>query len=235
MLNFLGIGSAFHTELGNTSAYIKKEHSLLLIDCGGTVFHQIRRLNLFHDIKRLYIIITHTHPDHIGSLGEAIFYAYYILKIKPIIYHPNKKVLETLFSCIGVKKEMVHLKTSMKHKIDDINFTGIISFINVPHTNTLQTFGFYLTFNTHRIYYSGDAFDIPNGVVDKLLKKELSQVYQDTCGLDYDGNTHLSINKLTKLIPKHLRKYVYCIHLDEHINTIELKELGFNIPTMKNN
>ena len=34
MLKFIGMGSAFNTGLGNTSAYIKKEDRMLLIDCG---------------------------------------------------------------------------------------------------------------------------------------------------------------------------------------------------------
>jgi len=32
MLNFIGIGSAFNTKLGNTSAFIRKQGSMLLID-----------------------------------------------------------------------------------------------------------------------------------------------------------------------------------------------------------
>ena len=77
MLNFIGTGSAFNTELGNTSAFVKKNNSLLLIDCGGTVFHRFQELNIFEGLENLYIIITHTHPDHVGSLGEVIFYSYY--------------------------------------------------------------------------------------------------------------------------------------------------------------
>ena len=59
MLNFLGTGSAFNTEKGNTSAFIKKDNSLLLIDCGGTVFHRLQELNLLDGVENLYIVVTH--------------------------------------------------------------------------------------------------------------------------------------------------------------------------------
>lgn len=46
-ISFIGRGSAFNTELGNTSAFVKKGNTLLLIDCGGTVFHRLQELNMF--------------------------------------------------------------------------------------------------------------------------------------------------------------------------------------------
>ena len=110
-LGFLGIGSAFNTELGNTSAFLKKNNSLLLIDCGGTVFHRLQELSLLEELENLYIVITHTHPDHVGSLGEVIFYSYYILKHKPNIFFPNKELIERFLDSIGVTSEMYNLNS----------------------------------------------------------------------------------------------------------------------------
>lgn len=56
MFDFIGNGSAFNTERGNNSAFIKKNSSMILVDCGGTVFHRIKQLNLLQDIKNLYIL-----------------------------------------------------------------------------------------------------------------------------------------------------------------------------------
>lgn len=72
MLKFIGTGSAFNTELGTTSAYIKNEDILLLIDCGETTFARIMELKLLEDVKKAYIMITHMHSDHIAGLAALI-------------------------------------------------------------------------------------------------------------------------------------------------------------------
>ncbi len=77
MLQFLGIGSAFNTTLGNTSAYYKLGDVLILVDAGGMIFHTLLSKGLLKDIRKIDILITHMHPDHVGSLGDLIFYAYY--------------------------------------------------------------------------------------------------------------------------------------------------------------
>lgn len=72
-LKFLGRGSAFNVEQGNTSAYYRSGEDMLLIDCGCTVFYEIRKRCLLCGIENLYIAITHSHSDHIGSLADLIF------------------------------------------------------------------------------------------------------------------------------------------------------------------
>ncbi len=77
MLKFIGTGNAVNSEMGNTSAYIKENETLLLIDCGSTVFSRIKEINLLDDVKNVYVINTHTHNDHIGSLATLIGYLYF--------------------------------------------------------------------------------------------------------------------------------------------------------------
>lgn len=43
----MGIGSAFNTELNNTSVFVKNNNSWLFIDCGGTVFLRLQELSIF--------------------------------------------------------------------------------------------------------------------------------------------------------------------------------------------
>ncbi|WAH38331.1 MBL fold metallo-hydrolase [Alicyclobacillus dauci] len=80
MLNFVGCGSAFNTALGNNSAYMKFDDTLFMIDCGSANFGRIKRANLLDGIKHIDVLITHLHPDHIGSLGDLIFYTYYNMR-----------------------------------------------------------------------------------------------------------------------------------------------------------
>jgi len=230
MLNFIGKGSAFNTKLGNNSCYIRKNDSMLLIDAGGTVFHKLQELNLFNGLKNLHIIITHTHPDHCGSLGEAIFYPYYYNQIKPTVYFPDRELMKSYFKAIGVKDEMYSLISNMNMTINDNSLGEIkLGFIKVPHVETIPSFGFIMDMDNKKIYYSGDANNIPDEVLTLLKNGDLDMIYQDTCGIDYDKNAHLSINKLKDMIPFELRSKVYCMHQDGYLEPETVTKLGFNL------
>lgn len=75
-IKFLGNGSAFNEELGNNSAFIKDEklNKLLLIDCGSSVFGSLLKAGILNGVKEVNVLITHLHPDHVGSLGDLFFF-----------------------------------------------------------------------------------------------------------------------------------------------------------------
>ena len=230
MINFIGMGSAFNTELGNTSAFVKKNDSLILIDCGGTVFHKLQKLNMLDGLKNLYILITHTHPDHVGSLGDVIFYSYYILKHKPTIFFPQKELIESFLTSIGVSAEMYNLYSNNAEDIKDMQLGNFsINFMHVSHVDTIPTYGFIMKLDGRVFYYSGDANAISNTIVDKLINGQICRIYQDTCGLDYEGNAHLSLRKLCDIVPLEFRNKVYCMHLDKNITAEDVKNNGFNV------
>ncbi len=229
-LRFIGMGSAFNTEIGNTSAFIKNDNSLLLIDCGGTVFHRLQELNMFDRLEKLYIIITHTHPDHVGSLGDIIFYSYYILKCRPIIFFPERELIENFLNSVGVSSEMYHINSYDKVDVNDTQLGKFnIEFLPVSHVNTIPSYGFIIKLNEKSFYYSGDSNNLSNKIIDKMKSGEIHRIYQDTCGLDYEGNVHLSLKKLCDMVPLEFRNKVYCMHLDKHITEEEIKDNRFNV------
>lgn len=230
MLSFIGMGSAFNTEMGNTSAFVKQNGSLLLIDCGGTVFHRLQELNLFDGLENLYIIVTHTHPDHVGSLGEVIFYSYYILKHIPTIFFPNNELIKGFLTSIGVSVEMYKLNICERIDTNDIQLGKFrIEFLSVSHVDTIPAYGFIMRLNEKSFYYSGDANNISDSVVNRIMSGEIDRVYQDTCGLDYQGNNHLSLKKLCSIVQPEFRNKIYCMHLDKHITNKEIRDKGFNV------
>ncbi|MEQ3340905.1 MBL fold metallo-hydrolase [Clostridium butyricum] len=176
IIKFIGKGSAFNTEVGNTSAFVKQNSSLRLINCVGTVFHRLQELNLFDGLENLYIIVTHTHPDHVGSLGEVIFYSYYILKRRPIIYFPKKELIEGFLTSIGVNSEMYKLSS---FEIIDENDMKIgkfsIEFLPVSHVDTIPAYGFIMRLSEKSFYYSGDANNISVSVVNRIMSGEIDK------------------------------------------------------------
>jgi ribonuclease BN (tRNA processing enzyme) len=230
MLRFVGTGSAFHTRLGNNSAYIKEGDRLLLIDCGGTVFHRLKEKGILDGITGLYILITHPHPDHVGSLGDIIFYAFYKLKIIPQVFFPDGDWLRRFFRQTGVKPEKYILNTEKYVILSDPQLGTLeITFTPVIHTDTLPCFGFVLKREGTSIYYSGDAREIPLEILNAFNKGEISVLYQDTSGMDYPGNPHLSFTRLVSLIPPERRNQVTCMHLDEQFPVELARSMGFQV------
>lgn len=234
MLKFIGIGSAFNTDLGNTSAYIKKEDSMLLIDCGGTVFHELQKQKLLEGINHIYIVITHTHPDHVGSVGEVIFHFYYLLGKKSTIIYPHKEHITKFLESVGVSEEMYEL-LSMTHVNQEIyiqdQHLGEIGIRHIPvtHVETIEAYGFMLKIQGKTLYYSGDANKLPIEVLQGLQDDKIDAIYHDTCGLDYEGNSHMSLKKLKEIIEEPYRGKVYCMHLDKHITKEAILEEGFKV------
>lgn len=230
MLKFIGIGSAFNTRLGNNSAFIKEGQEMLLIDCGGTVFQGLQQLDLLQGISKFKIMITHTHPDHIGSLGEVIFYCYYILKIKVEVFYPNEALIKSYLHIIGVTEDMYVLNGNCEVNFE-LNGLGLIhaQWVQQVHVDTIPAYGFILNTEKQKLYYSGDSSQIPDEIIEKLENGELDVIYQDSCGLNYEGNAHLYLYKLADKIQLQYRKQVYCMHLDQHIKMDEIRGLGFNV------
>ena len=76
LLKFLGSDSGFGAH--NNSAYIEERDKLTIIDCGFTVFEQIKEKFDLNKYKEINVIVTHLHNDHAGSLSQLILYAYFI-------------------------------------------------------------------------------------------------------------------------------------------------------------
>lgn len=234
MINFIGCGSAFNTKLGNNGAFIKKDNVLFLIDCGSSTFSRIQQSNLLEGVEEICVLVTHTHPDHVGSLGDLIFYGYYSIgaSSEPSVhvYAPSNLGVHHLLKMMGVAEN--------KYKLTQFNETAEFHYgnfhigfeaVSVKHVKQLDCYGYVIHFDNKKIYYSGDCYEIPQPILEWLHEGKFDFFYQDTCKADYEGNAHLSLRKLDELIDRKARECVYCMHLDNGFKEDEAIKLGFNV------
>lgn len=233
-LKFIGTGSSFNTGLGCNSGYILKDSSLILFDCGGDVFGRLKEMKILtKDLKSITVFITHLHPDHIGSLGDVIYFSYYILKekLRLVCIEPN---IELLLSLMGVPKEIYNSKIIVPNTINrflDDEFKDVTyEAIETKHYPKIKSSGYIVEVEGTSLYYSGDCNEIPKRVLNEFICGRIEELYQDTCDLDYEDNPHLSISKLSEVIPWEHSSRVFCMHIDERLynNVYKITKLGFN-------
>lgn len=234
-LNFIGIGSAFNVNLGNTAAFLNYGGSKILFDCGELIFARLKNSEFWYENNPIHVFVTHNHPDHIGSLGSFIFYSYYVKKA-PVTVYGNAE-LKKVLNMMGVRDEFfkyVDFESNRKNfefKPQGFSKDGfVIAPIATKHSVSMNCFGFLIkdTDSGSCSYFSGDASSIPEVVLQKFNEGLVNKLYLDVSWLDYPDNVHLSYKKLCSTIDKNRNK-VYLMHLDENFNVPKAKADGFNV------
>lgn len=232
-LNFLGRGAAFNPKEGNTSAFFIDNNELFLIDCGESIFKEIIENNILNNIEKINIMITHTHCDHIGSIGSLIMYSYYKLnnKVNIIVPKEKKEYISNLLSIInlfGCSKDMYNTKYDIEYS-NKYNVFQHISFVTTKHVDNLECFS--IVFNTKDgiIFYSGDTKEI--NLLIKIINsnQKIDKIYIDTTTDNYPNNAHLNIEIIHNNIPFELKNKVYCMHINNYECIKLIEKYGFNI------
>lgn len=222
-LKFIGNGSCFNTAFGNNSAYYidKEKESLLLVDCGESVFERIKKHKILEKVKDIYVVITHMHTDHVGSLSSLLFFCEYIKGVIPTIIYPEKNVMSQFLSLVGNEPQAYKLITPQEceeYKIHEIQ---------QEHSEFINAYGYILELEGKRIYYSGDTKTISKPIIDAFRAGKIDEFYQDVSR--YDTPTHMNIDALSKLFSEDERKQITCMHFDDDITKNKAECLGFNI------
>lgn len=240
MLKFLGTGSAFNVEKGNTAAYMELGGELFLFDAGEDVFRKCLRLNIFEKKARVNIFITHLHCDHVGSLGSIIAYLYFKVFQQDMsnicIYFPNESICD--FLCLqGVPKKWYNLYIN---KWDELYIPGLpkqpeYAFYETSHDDSLNYNGCCNAFSIEfmlqdefSIFYSGDTNCFhPN------LKNmhNYSHVYHEVSS-NPQVPVHFSYEKLveaTKGLTDQEKQKIHLMHLDEGFDEAMAIRDGYQI------
>ena len=221
MLKFLGRGSAFFSE--NNSAFFTDKEDLILIDCPMSSFHRLRKIGKSltepYELKRIFVLVTHTHSDHIGGIAMLIHYAYYMWHIPVIVAAPSDEVaenmryfLEVLDGCDPDGYTIVRAKPELKWVAD---------VIPTKHSDALagRCFGYHIRENGEDIVYTGDTNTLEPfiGYIQKgtqfytdisVHKSPVHLFYGDAC------------ETLTDLVQKGAQ--VFLMHLDDEEHISEL-------------
>jgi ribonuclease BN (tRNA processing enzyme) len=226
-LKFLGRGSGYHFTEANTSAYIKENKTLLLIDCGETVFKKILEKDLMDGVKEVHILITHMHSDHVGSLAGFIGFCYWKYKIISKVYFKEKVKITVFLELLGLKEN----ESFSVYNPDGIRIESLNLEINsklTKHVKSVNAYSYILDFDkSNSIFYSGDTSETNIDVITFLKNGNL--IYHDTCLDDAIDNVHTSLRKLCELAPEKYRSQVYCIHIDGDNFTEEANRQGFKV------
>ena len=209
ILIFIGNDSGFGEK--NNSAYFEKNNDLFLIDCGATVFNEIKNKFDFKSFKNINIIITHLHNDHAGSLSQFILYMWFIFK----------KKVNVISNCIHIKEYLEITGTPpesyvIKDKLDNLKF------IKTKHTDFLDAYGFILNIDNKKILYTGDTVNL-----DSFMPylNTINELYIDVSKF---GGAHIKVddvldilkdlkNRNIKITPMHMDDKEY---ITELINSV---------------
>ncbi|TAE47819.1 MAG: ribonuclease Z [Bacteroidetes bacterium] len=210
---FLGTGGAFDYAYGNSAAWINFRGKHILLDCGNSVYARLREKDLTEHID--YILITHCHDDHVGSLSTVILHHFFMLKSprKAVILTPDPEfqaILASLlsFSIPDPEKYVTFLPLSEIEGLSAINTTG-------KHVWGMPSYGYVFEDEDETVVYSGDIGD-SEFIFDHIAPNpdKPVRVFHESSFEPSDG-VHTYYRKL---IPKRERYDLYLYHVDPRTN-----------------
>ena len=203
-LTFLGNGSAFNVDAYNTCAYFKTEKSLFLLDCGESICNKILKLKLMDSVENIYVFITHTHSDHIGSLEALIYYNEVFLHKNFKIFYPRRCKLKKLLILTGV--DFPFKIYPIPQELDGMKIDCVVQ-KHIP-----GSYGYFFYGQESGFFFSGDASEVNPRCVEELKNGKIGKVYHEVTTSGSRIHTHL--DKLKACFPEDLRDKVWLMHFE---------------------
>ncbi len=204
MLTFLERGSAFSDE--QNCAFFTDGSDLVLTDLSMSGFHKLRRRGM-EGTGHIYVLVTHTHSDHVGGIPMLIHYAFYVWHVPVTVGAPSEVVGKQLKTLIS---ELDGCADAAYEIVDAASLKWVKRVILTEHAPSLdgRCFGYQLDIGGRNVIYTGDT---------STLEKFLPYI---------DGDTVLYTEAASRFSGVHL-------HLEKAIGTLRtLSESGTEIYLM---
>ncbi|MDR2922353.1 MAG: MBL fold metallo-hydrolase [Treponema sp.] len=231
-LTFLGRGAGFNPVEGSTSAYFLDKGELFLIDCGESVFGTLVEKKLLDSVSSLNLFITHTHSDHVGSMGSLLLYASVAKKITTkIVADENMAHLpqvRTLFDIYGLSEKLYRIANVSEFDNRYSQFNKV-SYIKTFHCKELETSAILFETDKGLVFYSGDMKD-PAPLL-ALIKsgKKIDKIYIDSNNDLSPNPYHFRLKEIYDIVPPELRSGVYCMHFNSDQCMQDARDFGFKV------
>lgn len=181
---------------------------MILIDCGESIARKIISNNILSDVDELYILISHTHSDHIGSLGTLLFYSKYSKKIvNKIVLTDEEKFnsnLKEYLRLVDISTEVEYIDSEILKKEFDFKTFKILK---ANHVKTLPCYCFVFEDEEGLIYYSADNNNI--NYIKDYLKINNATIYTEICDNANLRQEHLYLQDLEKFIEANERNRIF--------------------------
>lgn len=177
-IKFIGYGGAFDYKYGNSAALVNINNNSILLDCGHSVYPALRAKNKIDDFD--YVLITHLHDDHAGSLSTVLFHRHFSFSSKRLkLIYPEEKFRQELNSFLSfpMQKPEKYFDFIPMDEFPEMDFIDTFG----RHSESMQTYSYIFKDNDKVVVYSGDLGD-----TDFLFKKleekgiEKATVFHDT-------------------------------------------------------
>jgi len=218
IIEVLGVGNLFTPQITNTSFLLTPpEHEYrkekFLIDCGYNVFQKL--VSGKYDIKNINkVIITHTHPDHVGSLGALIYYRWFMFN-KTTEIRCGNKAGEYLKRYL--ESTVFNVREQGTVRLDELNAcpynliysdrpTGNFDMFEVQH-NGIPAYGVYL--KGLKITFTGDT-DLLNPESYVMANSKI--IFHDCIMDHYARGIHSNIKDMEISYPKEIREKIQLVH-----------------------